>query len=690
MVTAEQIDLARAAPFRLGALVVEPALRQVMCADGSDRETIEPRVMQVLVVLAMANGGIVTRDELVRQCWEGRIVGNDSINRVIARLRKLTEGDTSGSCRIETITKVGYRLIGDIMLIEAPKRPPLQTVPAPSTQGIANHGGLDENAWAALVSDVRNLITTDQIASREAPVETVEPAQAPEPAQPATAPASSTPILAVLPFDNLSGDTELAYFSDGVSEDILHSTARAKGLKVIGKASSFQFRGADKTIRQIVAELGATHMLDGSVRRAGDRIRVTAQLVDTDTQLTLWSERYDRAMTDIFSLQDDIATAIATTLDTWLTPAHSPAAVDPEAYDHYLRARAAYSQDNSHAEQLRCIALLEHTVARAPDFALAWGMLAMFHGLALPRTSDDGGWANRAAAQAEAARALALDPACGPALMALAMLKPAFAEYAEKRRLAERAYTLTNGDATIAVFYAAALANTGRVREACAVLDVLVAREPLAPMFGAIRAWFYRAIAAGPEATKMAADTATAFPNSDYALLVAGLIAIYDHDSDRAAQILVSAPGRLSALQSASDYYTNARRLTAAERSDFVRNELQATHPVCYLVSVGLAAHVGEADIAIEHLCNAIIAGQPIAYDRHDEGRGVARANIAAALFGVPMEALRRHPRFAEACVRLGLHAYWQAHNDWPDCTAEVAPWYDFRSECERVALLIG
>ena len=120
MATPDQIDLARASAFRLGPITVEPALRQVTAARS---ETLEPRVMQVLVVLAMANGGIVSRDDLIRQCWEGRVVGDDSINRVIARLRKLADEHGDGAFRIETITKVGYRLIGPVVLT-APSQPP--------------------------------------------------------------------------------------------------------------------------------------------------------------------------------------------------------------------------------------------------------------------------------------------------------------------------------------------------------------------------------------------------------------------------------------------------------------------------------------------------------------------------------------------------------------------------------------
>jgi TolB-like protein/DNA-binding winged helix-turn-helix (wHTH) protein len=670
MPVSEQIDLARAAPFRVGGLVVEPALRQVADIDGGRTETVEPRIMQVLVVLAMANGGIVSRDDLVRQCWEGRIVGNDSINRVVTRLRRLTRNAEGDHARVETISKVGYRLVGDVSLVASHQPTPLsQRLAGVPADGRA---GLDTQAWTALVAEVRDEIRNGE---RQDP-------------RPAAAPA--TPILAVLPFDNLSGDAEMTYFSDGVSEDILHTIARAKGLRVIGKASSFQFRGADKTIRQIVTDLGATHMLDGSVRRAGQAIRITTHLVETATQLTLWSERYDRAMTDIFALQDEIAVAIAGALDTWLAPARAAPELDPEAYDNYLQARAVYSQDNSLAEQLRCIALLEECVARAPDFARGWGLLAMFRALALPRTSDSAGEGSRKAARAEAVRALAIDPDCGPAFMAQALLMPAFSDYDEKRRLAERAYQLTNGDSTVAAFYAAALANTGRVREACGVLDSIVAREPLAASFAATRAYFYRSAGDRAAAAQMARETEAAFAGSDYTLLIAGMIAIYDGNLERAAALAASAPGRLGALRNTLDFHLRAAELHGGARTAWVREQLMASYPVSYLVTLGLAAHVGEADAAIDHLCTAIIEDRPIAYDCNDEGRGVARANIAAALFGVPAEALRRHPRFAEVCVRLGLYAYWLAHDNWPDCADDLAPWYDFRAECARVAATLA
>lgn len=633
-----QIILAYAAPFRLGEMVVEPTLCRVVMPAG-DHESLEPRVMQVLVALAMANGGIVSRDDLLRQCWEGRIVGDDAINRVIVRLRKLVEKHGAGAAHIETITKVGYRLIGPVALVASRR-------PGPLT--------LEGSAGAAPM-------------------------------------ASGKPILAVMAFDNLGGGDDMAYFSDGISEEILQAISRARGINVIGKASSFRFRGADKTPRQIVTELGATHMLDGSVRRSGGQLRINAQLVDVQTQLTLWSDRYDRAATDILVVQDEIAAAIAAALDTHFTPAAARASIDPKAYDLYLQARAVYGRDNSLAEQLKCVALLEAAVARAADFAPAWGLLAMFRGLALPRTSDSDGETMRIAARAEAARALAIDPECGEAMMALALLRPAFGHYAEKTQLAETAYRLSRGDSTVAAFYVAALANTGRLRDACNVLDAAVEREPLASSFAATRAYFYRCAGRREEADRLCAELEAAFPQSEYAMVIAGMVAIYRGDYRHAEAIVARAPpGQCAILRNTLAFHQASKAYQGAARTAWLRDMLAASSPVSFIVQLGNAAHVGETELAIEYLLQAIIENRPIAYDADDEGRGVARANIPAALFGVPTEALRRHPRFAEACVRLGLHAYWQAQDRWPDCVDDLADVYDFKAECARVAATLG
>ena len=147
-----------------------------------------------------------------------------------------------------------------------------------------------------------------------------------------SSPAERTPSIAVLPFANMGGDKENEYFSDGLGEEIINVLARIPGLKVIARTSAFAFRGKELDIRKIAEMLGVRTILEGSVRRAGSRIRVTAQLISADDGSHLWSERYDREMADVFALQDEIAGAIATALTRKLTvQAEAPRATHPKA-----------------------------------------------------------------------------------------------------------------------------------------------------------------------------------------------------------------------------------------------------------------------------------------------------------------------------------------------------------------------
>lgn len=478
----------------------------------------------------------------------------------------------------------------------------------------------------------------------------------------ALAAADGQPLVAVLAFDDLSGDAETRYFSDGISEEILHTVSRSKGLRVIAKASSFQFRGPDKNVRRIVEELGATHLLDGSVRRAGSQVRINAELVDTASQLALWSERFDRPLADIFALQDEIAAAIAMALDAHFQPARPAEAINPEAYDLYLQTRAVYGQDSTNADRVRCVRLLEQTVALAPDFAMAWGQLALFHGLSLPKTSDEEGVGLRPVALRAAQRALALDPECGPAQTALALLKPPFADYAEKLKLSARGYALARTEPAVAHLYAGLLMAVGRNREACAVFDAVVECDPSSPYSLAVRAYFYNAAGETVRSIKMAKDLVEQFPTSDYARYMLDRIV-----RSTAADLVVDAQQRAAAKARLADRFAEL-------------------HPVLDLASVGKAGRLGFVDIGFDHLFAAIAQGRPIAFDVSPDGRGFARANVAVGLFVHPFRAMRRDRRFARVCVELGLYDYWRSSGTRPDCVEELADEYDFMAACAAFA----
>ena len=186
------------------------------------------------------------------------------------------------------------------------------------------------------------------------------------------------PSIAVLPFANMSGDKEQEYFSDGLAEEIINALAHLPGLKVTARTSAFSFKGKDVKIVQIANELGVEHVLEGSVRKAGNRIRITAQLIKADDGFHLWSERYDRELNDIFAVQDEISAAIAAVLETRL-------AVRPEgrkrytpkvaAYEAYLKARH-YQWKVTPEALLRSRELYQQAVALDPQFALPYAGLA--------------------------------------------------------------------------------------------------------------------------------------------------------------------------------------------------------------------------------------------------------------------------------------------------------------------------
>ena len=493
---------------------------------------------------------------------------------------------------------------------------------------------------------------------------------------PHAAPVRET-LLAVLAFDNLSNDPDLSYFSDGVSEEILYTVARAKGLRVIGEASSFQFRGPDKTAEKVVDALGATHMLDGSVRRAGNNIRINVELVDTASLETLWSERYDRALTDIFALQDEIAGAIATALDHHFAPTRTPITIDPAAYDLYLQARAIYALDLQMGgiQEESCVALLEGAVSRAPDFAEAWGRLAIYRK----------GEAKIAAAR----RGLELDPNCATSLAALAMTKPPFAQHAEKLELAERAYELTPDDQLVAGVYTVLLVSFGFLTRACEVSLARLERDPLSPMVAGGLAAVYRSLGRNAEAIAVADRAMNDFPDADYVKFIRGIIAIFDGDIELATSLATapSTTGEAVPLQVLTMFMRTVGAMAPADRAMIVGQFLQRGAPKSFIVDIGLAGAMGEVDLAFDNLLETIREGRRLEFTADNDGRAAGNdVAVTSGLFMPNCEALRRDVRFAEVCVRLGLYDCWRDTGLWPDCVAEIAPFYDFKAECAKLA----
>src|SRR4030095_10252372 len=230
--------------------------------------------------------------------------------------------------------------------------------------------------------------------------------------KPPAKPSEDRHSIAVLPFVNMSGDPENEYFSDGIAEEILNLLAKLPQLKVSSRTSSFVCKGKEVSIPTVVKELGVSTVLEGSVRRAGDHVRITAQLIETDTDSHLWSATCDREISDVFALQDDIARSIAEALQVALGPRErralqNIATADPKAYDFYLKGRK-YLYAFTRRDFLHAISMFERAIELDSRYSMAYAGMADAYSM-LYRYAEATEQNLRKAEQASQ-RAIELDP----------------------------------------------------------------------------------------------------------------------------------------------------------------------------------------------------------------------------------------------------------------------------------------
>jgi TolB-like protein/Flp pilus assembly protein TadD len=303
-----------------------------------------------------------------------------------------------------------------------------------------------------------------------------------------------TVSIAVLPLANLSGDPAQEFFSDGMTDEITSALAKVHDLRVVGRTSAFQFKGEKKDLRAIGQALSARYLIDGSVRRFGDSVRITAQLVEASNGVQLWSENYNRELKDVFAVQEDIAQAIAAALKVPLGLQQGENLVsnrtnDLESYQQYLHARAL-----ARARALPdAIDVLERVVATDPKFAPASALLAQAYGLspiytplarigpisearpAILSYLDKG--------EAAAQSAIAADPKNAGGYAALGMLNAQRGNWAEADNLLHQALALDPNDPDVLHLYSTMLTNVGHVKQAAQMREQLAELEPFVPIY---------------------------------------------------------------------------------------------------------------------------------------------------------------------------------------------------------------
>ncbi|HMM56274.1 MAG TPA: tetratricopeptide repeat protein [Rudaea sp.] len=295
--------------------------------------------------------------------------------------------------------------------------------------------------------------------------------------------------IAVLPFVNMSGDAKEDYFSDGITEEILNALAQVPDLKVAGRTSAFAFKGKAEDLRKIGEALDVATVLEGSVQKSGDAVRITAQLIDARSGYHLWSDKYDRKLDNVFAVEDEISKAIADTMRVQLSGGGkvtlvAQEGIDPQAHDFYLRGLAEYAQRGP--SLLDAVASFQKALAIAPDYADAWAALAEANAQ-LPNYGLGEVSTAMSAAEASALQALKINPSNAAAYVALGVVYLNRGQWAQADEALRQAMRLAPGDAEAIHQHAYFLLVSGNPELALNELDRAIAIDPLSPVMNAGR-----------------------------------------------------------------------------------------------------------------------------------------------------------------------------------------------------------
>jgi TolB-like protein/DNA-binding winged helix-turn-helix (wHTH) protein/Tfp pilus assembly protein PilF len=441
--------------------------------------------MRVLVSLAERRGEVVSVDQLLDLVWKDLVVTPYSVYQAVAALRRALGDDPKDPTYIANVVRRGYRLIAPVEA-DAKTQEEVRLAPEPATeadldeQQVAVNGELRQvipgtadtspaltlvsglrygallvvllvlagGVWWFLLRSGKEQPATGQVraAVTTSPIDTTSTAFTP--------PSHS---VAVLPFTNLSGDPKQEYFSDGMTEELINALAQIDALKVTARTSSFSFKGKDADIGTIRRKLNVAAILEGSVRRSGNRVRITAQLVNAVSGFHIWSQDYDRDLSNVLVLQTEIATAVARELQAKLLGDEAPkielgGTRNPAAFDAYLRGLKAYSSNPDDAKVLQiAIAAYSEAIRLDPTYALAFaGRSVALTDYSMEYTTGPAIRVGFDAAQTDARRALALAPALAEGHMALArLLDTGFFEFTQASKAHERALALAPGNAEV-------------------------------------------------------------------------------------------------------------------------------------------------------------------------------------------------------------------------------------------------
>jgi TolB-like protein/Tfp pilus assembly protein PilF len=472
--------------------------------------------------------------------------------------------------------------------------------------------------------------------------------------------------IAVLPFTNLSGDPARDYFSDGMSEELLNLLARVPGLQVASRTSSFAYKGRNVDIREVGRELGVETVLEGSVRQAGDQVRITAQLIDAETGFHLWSDTYERRLADIFQVQDEIAAAIVAKLRIELAPREQALAVRDKAptqnvqsYELYLQGRAAWKLRGEDNLQ-QAIDLYRRAIGLDPAFARAHAALASAY-VVLPGYTRQEGDEETLLPMAETAarQALSIDPNIGEAHAVLAQMNAQRGDLLDAESGFFFAISLEPNDPTPHHWYSLLLGRVGRIERALEQAQRAHELDPTSGVIAANLANVYLTRGDDDEALRYG-RLARELGNAKSAYGIETTVALRRREWDEARRTIVLQESVPQELRDAAVKFVAAMadpklrpQLVADMRAVDPKIAKQIDFVLPYL-------QLGEIDLVYSIMLDAL---------RTDQDSRLHQMDMVA-FWTAEGAAFRRDPRFADFAARTGMLDYWKQYGFPDSCRA--------------------
>jgi len=623
--------------YNFGPFQLDPVGHVLM--NGSQRISLTPKAFETLLVLIENCGHAVDKDEILKRVWPDTFVEEGTLAQNISTLRKTLGETTNGHIYIETIPRRGYRFVGQITEVSSTESdtanrpelsPPISSPPSPKAIRWVAVTGL----MVVVVLLLGYFLRERLFGSHSLTV--------------------NRPTIAVLPFENLSGDQTQQYFVDGFTDEMITQLGNLdpNRLGVIARTSAMQYKDSRKGVRDIAHELNADYILEGGVMRDGSRVRIMAQLIQTQNGTNLWAKDYDRDVRDILTLQSDVAGAIAHEIELKLSPEEivrlsTPRPVDPKVYEDYLQGRYFWNK-RTEASYLKAIDYFNQAVAGDPKYAQAYSGLADAYALlgslpnaVIPRREA------MPRAKAAALTALKLDESLAEAHTSLAFVEMHYDwNWTASEREFNRAIELNPNYATAHEWYAYWFIAQGRTVESLRELDRAAKADPLSVIIKTDTAEMLVYAGRNDAAIQQAQKALELDPNFRLVFHILGEAYVGKQMYPEAIAIceksLAMKPDDIWALEGIASAYAHlGERANAQKVLDEILNDFQ--HRSDSTVEIGsVYAELGESDKAFDFLNQAY---------QSREG-GLILLNVLP-----PLQSIRSDPRFSDLARRVGLPA---------------------------------